>query len=48
MSSGAQDFRTIAGISSGPLDLEVLSSRRTFRTLRVENLLGDIVMVDVG
>ena len=24
-SSGAQDFRTIAGIPSGPLDLEVLS-----------------------
>ena len=24
-SSGAQDFRTIAGIPSGPMDLEVLS-----------------------
>ena len=48
MSSGAQDFRTIAGIPSGPFDLEVLSWRRAFRTLRVENLIEGIVMVNEG
>ena len=48
MSSGAQDFRTIAGIPSGPLDLEVLSGTRAFRALLVENLIGDIARVDVG
>ena len=48
MSSGAHDLRTIAGIPSGPLDSEVLSLRRVFRTLHVENLIGDIVLLDVG
>ena len=48
MSSGAQGLKTIAGIPSGPLDLEVLNWRRAFRTLRVENLTGGIVMVAVG
>ena len=47
-SSGAQDFRTIAGIPSGPLDLEVLSCRRVIQTLRVENLIGGIEIMDVG
>ena len=42
-SSGAQVLRTIAGIPSGPLDLEVSSWRRVWRTFRVENLMGDIV-----
>ena len=41
--SGAQVLRTIAGIASGPLDLEVSSWRRVWRTFRVENLMGDIV-----
>ena len=43
-----QVLSTIAGIPSGPLDLEVLSWRRVFRTLRVEKLTGGIVMVDEG
>ena len=43
-----QDLSTIARIPSGPLDLEVLSWRRVFRTLRVENVTGGIVMVNVG
>ena len=42
-SSGAQVLRNIAGIPSGPLDLEVSSWRRVWRTFRVENLMGDIV-----
>ena len=48
MSSGAQDFSTIAGIPSGPLDLEVLSCRRVIQTLRIENLIGGIEIMDVG
>ena len=36
-------MRTIAGIPSGPLDLEVSSWRRVWQTFRVENLMGDIV-----
>ena len=47
-SSGAQVLRTIAGIPSGPLDLEVSSWRRVWRTLRVENLMGDIVNFEGG
>ena len=42
-SSGAQVLRTIAGLQSGPLDLEVSSWRKVLRTFRVENLMGDIV-----
>ena len=41
-SSGTQVLRTIAGIPSGPLDLEVSSWRRVWRTFRVENLVVDI------
>ena len=41
-SSGAQVLRTIAGIPSGPLDLEVSSWRRVWRNFRAENLMGDI------
>ena len=40
-SSGAQVLRTIAVIPSGHLDLEVSSWRKVWRTLRVENLMGD-------
>ena len=40
-SSGAHVLRTIAGIPSGPLDLEVSSWRRVWRTFRVENLVGE-------
>ena len=47
-SSGAQVLRTIAGIPSGPLDLEVSSWRRVWRTFRVENLMGDIVNFDLA
>ena len=47
-SSGAQVLRTIAGIPSGPLDLEVSSWRRVWRTFRVENLMGDIVNFEGG
>ena len=47
-SSGAQVLRTIAGIPSGPLDWEVSSWRRVWRTLRVENLMGDIVNFEGG
>ena len=36
-------MRTIAGIPSGPLELEVSSWRRVWRTFRVENLMGGIV-----
>ena len=41
-SSEVQVLRTIAGIPSGPLDLEVSSWRRVWRTFRVENSMGDI------
>ena len=41
-SSGAQVLRNIAGIPSGPLDLEVSSWRRVWRTYCVENLMGDM------
>ena len=47
-SSGAQVLRTIAGIPSGHLDLEVSSWRRVWRTVRVENLMGDIVNFEGG
>ena len=47
-SSGAQVLRTIAGIPSGPLDLEVSSWRRVWRTFRVESLMGDIVNFERG
>ena len=47
-SSVAQALRTIAGIPSGPLDLEVSSWRRVLRTFRVENLIGDIVSFEGG
>ena len=47
-SLGAQVLRTIAGIPSGPLDLEVSSWRRAWRTFRVENLMGDIVNFEGG
>ena len=47
-SSGAQVLRTIAGIPSGPLDLEVSSWRRVWRTFRIENLMGDIVNFERG
>ena len=47
-SSGAHVLRTIAEIPSGPLDLEVSSWRRVWRTLRVENLMGDIVNFEGG
>ena len=43
-SSGAQVLRTIAGIPSGPLDLEVSSWRTVWRTFRVENLMGEIYL----
>ena len=36
-------MRNIAGIPSGPLELEVSSWRRVWRTFCVENLMGDIV-----
>ena len=42
-SSGAQVSRTIAEMPSGPLDLEVSSWKRAWRTFRVKNLIGDIV-----
>ena len=41
-------MRTIAGIPSGPLDLEVSSWRRVWRTFRVENLMGDMVYFEGG
>ena len=41
-------MRTIAGIPSGPLDLEVSSWRRVWRTFRVENLMGGIVNLRGG
>ena len=41
-------MRIIAGIPSGPLDLEVSSWRRVCRTFRVENLMGDIVNFEGG
>ena len=47
-SSGAQVLRSIAGISSGPLDLDVSSWRRVWWTFRVENLMGDIVNFEGG
>ena len=34
-------MRTIAGILSGPVDLEVFNRSRALQTLRVENLIGD-------
>ena len=46
--SAAQVLRTIAGISPGPLDLEVSSWKRDWRTFLVENLMGDIVNFEVG
>ena len=36
-SSGAQGLRTIAGIPSRPLDLEVSSWRRVWRTFYVDD-----------
>ena len=36
-------MRTIAGIPSGPLDLEVSSWRRVWWTCSVDNLMSDIV-----
>ena len=47
-SSGAQALRNIAGIPSGPLDLEVSSWRRVWRTFRVKNVMGDIVNFERG
>ena len=47
-SSGGQVLRTIAGIPSGLLDLEVSSWRRVWRTFRVENLMGDMVNFEGG
>ena len=47
-SSRAQVLRAIAGIPSGPSDLEVSSWRRVWRTFRVENLMGDIVNFEGG
>ena len=47
-SSGAQVLRTIAGIPSGPLDLEVSSWRRVWRTFRIKNLIGYIVNLEGG
>ena len=47
-SSGAHVLRTIAGIPSVPLDLEVSSWRRVWRTFRVENVMGDIVNFEGG
>ena len=47
-SSGIQDLRTIAGIPSGPLNLEVSSWRKVLRALRAEDLIDDIVIVEVG
>ena len=47
-SSGAQVLRFIAGIPSGPLDLEVSSWRRVWRTFRVENLMDEIVNFEGG
>ena len=47
-SSGAQVLRTIAGIPSGPLDLEVSSWRRVWRTFRVDNSMGDIANFEGG
>ena len=47
-SSGEQVLRTIAGIPSGLFDFEVSSWRRVWRTLRVENLMGDIVNFEGG
>ena len=41
-------MRTIAGISQGPLDLEVSSWRRVWRTFHVHNLMGDIVNFEGG
>ena len=41
-------MRTIAGIPSGPLELEVSSWRRVWRTSHVENLMGDTVSVEEG
>ena len=41
-------MRTIAAMPSGPLDLEVSSWRRVWRTFRVENLMGDIVKFEGG
>ena len=47
-SSGAQLLRTVAGIPSGPLDLEVSSWRRVWQTFCEENLMGDIVNDEGG
>ena len=47
-SSGAKVLRTIARIPPGPFDLEVSGWRRVWRTLRVENLMGDIVNFERG
>ena len=47
-SSGAQVLRNIAGIPSGPLELEVSSWRRVWRTFRVDNLMGDRVNFEGG
>ena len=41
-------MRTIAGIPSGPLDLDVSSWRRVWQTFRVENLMGDTVNFEGG
>ena len=47
-SSGAQILRTVAGIPSGPSDLEVSSWRRVWHNFRVKNLMGDIVKFEGG
>ena len=41
-------MRTIAGIPSGLLDLEVSSWRMVWQTFRVENLMGDVVDFEEG
>ena len=41
-------MRTIAGIPSGPLALEVSSWKRAWRTFRVESLMSDIVNFEGG
>ena len=48
VSSGAQVLRTIDGMPSGPLDLELSSWRRVWWTSRVENFMGDVVNFERG
>ena len=47
-SSGAHDLRTLAGIPSGPLDLDAVSWRRVLRTLYEETLIGGIEILEGG